>query len=218
MLSVTQIINEISPFHDSAKKLWVDNVNKELQSQGKSPITYEWLMALSADQGDLIHTYFIWEVMGFPHVPLPDEYSTIQHQINQFRLQYEIVGLACEWTVFKPWAYTGHFDLIVTMLLENGQRVKALCDIKTYQLYRWVLGLPPAPPEEVKELCGNKSKVSLQTSMYREALPFSLPEHWDVTHQFCFHVLPEKIDCVELKYSTKKYTDWLDKKKRLSLI
>lgn len=72
----------------------------------------------------------------------------------------------------------------------------------------------------MKPLNGQKAKVGLQTSMYRDAIMFSpdahVNRHWQVTHQFCFHILPDKVDVVELEYNNKPYLEWL--RQRSSII
>ena len=52
--------------------------------------------------------------------------------------QYEIEGILCEFDIEKPGEYIGHPDLLV-MMRHNGVLVKALCDIKTYGLYKVIL-------------------------------------------------------------------------------
>ena len=93
----------------------------------------------------------------------------------------------------------------------NGKLIKALVDIKTYGLYRMVLGLPE---NNKSKLNGNTSKVSLQTSMYRDALVFSkmdhIKQHWNVSHLFCYHVKYDSVEGVELKYDIGKYLQWRD--------
>lgn len=204
-MSVTQIISELYPF--TQQNVWIDSLNKELQSYGKSPVQYDALMQMTQVTGDIIHTYFIEIAMGLKST-LPELFKDLELPIKQFIGDNKVNGLLCEFHIEKPGEYIWHPDLIV-MKDYNGKRIKALCDVKTYGLYRKVLWLP----EKVAwKLNGNTSKVSLQTSLYRDALIFSryphIQCHWDVSHLFCYHIKYDRVDSVELKYDVSKYLEW----------
>lgn len=208
-MSVTQIISELYPF--TQQNIWIDSLNKELASYGKSPVQYDDVMKITQVVGDIIHTYFIEVAMGFPTVGLPEIFQDLEEPIRAYIASNNVKGLICEFHIEKPGEYIGHPDLIV-MKDYLWKRIKALCDVKTYGLYRKVLGLP----EKVAwKLNGNTSKVSLQTSMYRDALLFSkmdhIQRHWNVTHLFCYHIKYDSVDAVELKFDVSKYLAWKNK-------
>lgn len=104
------------------------------------------------------------------------------------------------------------------MMEWEGKMVKALIDVKTYGLYRFIMDLPEKPlkPGAKKPpiLNGQRPKVSLQTSMYRDALMGSknpmVSQHWNVSHLFCFHIKPTEVECVPLKYDVLPYLQWRD--------
>ena len=207
-MSVTQIISELYPF--TQQNIWIDWLNKELASYGKSPVNYDSIMQVTQTVGDIIHTYFIEVAMWFPTVGLPEIFQDLEEPIRAFIKNNNVKGLICEFHIEKPGEYIGHPDLIV-MKDYKDKRIKALADVKTYGLYRKVLGLP----EKVAwKLNGNTSKVSLQTSMYRDALLFSkfdhIKEHWNVSHLFCYHIKYDSVDAVELKFDVSKYLAWKD--------
>ena len=75
--------------------------------------------------------------------------------------------------------------------------------MKTYQAYRSYLGLKIKPP--TAKLAGNAKKVGLQLSMYRDAMNYSHPEHYDANTLLCFHVKDTGVEVVELKYDIMPY-------------
>lgn len=207
-MSVTQIIWDLYPF--TQQDAWISSLNDELKELWKEPVEYEDIMQLTQTVGDMIHTFFIETAMGFPSVWLPSLFKAQENSIKEFVSQNKIRGLICEFHIEKPGEYIGHPDLIV-MMEYQGKIIKALVDIKTYGLYRMILWLPE---RQKNKLNGNTSKVSLQTSMYRDALVFSqydhIYQHWNVSHLFCFHVKYDSVDMVELKYDIGKYLGWRD--------
>lgn len=206
--SVTRILNDIYPFDEASKRVWLDNTNQELAELGKPMMGYEELMELTQRVGDMIHTFFLSEVMGFPNAPLPPELISYQLAIESFlnSPENEIIWHLCEFTIEKPWEYTGHPDLLCTF---NGK--KALVDVKTYQAYRTYLGLPIKPPKA--KLAGNAKKVGLQLSMYRDAMNYSHPEHFDANTLLCFHVKDTEVEAHEVKYDILPYLKFLSSKK-----
>jgi len=205
-MSVTQIISDLYPFTQQDR--WITSLNAELASLGKSPVQYDSVMEMTQVVGDMIHTYFIEVAMRFPTVWLPDIFKDLEQPIKDFIATNKINGLICEFHIEKPWEYIGHPDLIVSKEYD-WKIIKALCDVKTYWLYRKLLGLPE---KSGTKLNGNTSKVSLQTSMYRDALIFSpfehIAAHWNVTHLFCYHIKYDSVEAVELKYDVSKYLEW----------
>jgi len=82
--SVTRIINDIYPFDEYQKQVWVDNTNKELAELGKPMMGYDELMELTQRVGDMIHTFFLSEIMQFPNSPLPPQLISYQLAIEAF--------------------------------------------------------------------------------------------------------------------------------------
>lgn len=82
--SVTRILNDIYPFDEISKRVWVDTTNHELAELGKPMMGYEELMELTQRVGDMIHTFFLSEIMKFPNSPLPSELMSYQLAIEAF--------------------------------------------------------------------------------------------------------------------------------------
>ena len=206
MMSVTQILSDIYPFN--SQESWITWLNRELESLWKSPVDYDSIMRTTQVTGDIIHTYFIEKAMGFPTVDLPEMFRDLQKPIDDFIAEHNISWLICEFRIEKPNEYIWHPDLVV-MKNWKWEKVKALCDIKTYGLYRKLLGLPE---KNLVKLNGNMQKVSLQTSMYRDAIIFSkhnhIKAHWDVSKLFCYHIKHTGVEAFELKYDVSKYLQW----------
>lgn len=200
--SVTEIIGKIYTFSDYARERWLESINISLQEMGKAPIALPHLMWLTQNFWDMIHQYFIARVMDLPTVPLDPEYHEFQKAIDTFMDERKPEGISFEEAVIKPWEYVGHYDLI-TKFQYNDEEVIALCDVKTYQSYRHIMKLPIKDTDAKKpKLLWNKSKVQLQLSMYRDAIQD------DTLKLFCFHVTPEKVDIVPLKYDVSKYEEY----------
>lgn len=212
-MSVTQIISQIYPVQDTILQTWYDNFNKELIAAGKSPVSYDGLMKITQVVWDMLHTYFLNCAMGIPNITLPEKLKAFEQPIKDVVKLYEVEWLLHEFTIRKNDEYEGHPDLLAMMTWE-GKRIKALVDAKSYGVYRYYFWLPLLKEWSTeKKLNGNTKKVALQTSLYRDALMFSpedhVKRHWNVSHSFCFHLLPDKVDVVPLKYDVQPYLEWL---------
>ena len=199
--SVTQIVWEIYPFPDFVKERWINSVNKSLIENWKTPVAFQHLMTMTQSLWDMMHNYFLSKVMQVPVADLDEKYSDFQKSIDDFILERNIVGISSEVTIEKPDEYIGHYDLVCEMDY-NWERITALCDLKTYQSYKHILGI--SHEWNARPLLWNKSKVSLQLSMYRNAMIEDHP-------LFCFHLTPQFVDCVPLPYSLTKYEEWKNK-------
>ncbi len=215
MKRVTEIIWEVYPFFEGTFKdsLSPAGIKKKKEKWllipwGKAErygqLDYDTTMEELCQLGTYLGQYFVDHINGEfiierePLKPFTDGIKTWIHDNNPVLLDYN--------SVVKWDDYEGSLDIILEIPWKDNTKETWLIDIKTYDAYKYLNGIKDdIIGKRGKPLLSssNKKKVTLQTSMYRNAYT-----KYPIDKQWVLWVTQYGSFLFELDYNLDDYIKW----------